>query len=384
MAPLSNVRILEFAALGPAPFCAMMLADMGADVIRIEPVSAGTDAMRPRDPLQRSRRSIALNLKKPAGVEVALELVAKCDILLEGFRPGVLERLGLGPEACFGRNARLVFGRMTGWGQDGPLAHKAGHDINYVAVAGALHLIGPQGGKPVPPLNLVGDFGGGGMLLAVGVLGALLEARQSGRGQIVDASMVDGTVAMLAMFFGFRAESYFRDATGENFLAGAAPYYDTYRTRDDRYIAIGAIEPQFYNNFLEKLGIDPEAFANAGYPHLDAQAIDSWPRLRAEIASRIRSRTRDEWIEAFKDVDACVAPVLSVAEAARHPHNVARSTFLEVDGVLQNSPAPRFSAAEVTLPRPPRRPGEDTEAVLAECGFTSERIAALRAAGILT
>ncbi|MFL6603431.1 MAG: CaiB/BaiF CoA transferase family protein [Steroidobacteraceae bacterium] len=384
MAPLSNVRVLEFAALGPAPFCAMMLADMGADVIRVESASASPDGPRPCDPLQRSRRSIALNLKKPAGVEIALELAAQCDILLEGFRPGVLERLGLGPHACLTRNPRLVFGRMTGWGQDGPLAHKAGHDINYIAVAGALHLIGPQGGKPLPPLNLVGDFGGGGMLLAVGVLGALLDARRSGRGQVVDASMVDGTAAMLAMFFGFRAEGYFRDATGENFLAGAAPYYDTYRTQDDRYIAIGAIEPQFYQTLLKKLGIDTGRFANAGYPNLDAQAIDSWPDLRAEITARISTRTRDEWIEIFKDIDACVAPVLSLEEAAQHPHNMARSTFIEVDGVLQNAPAPKFSDASVTPPRPPRRRGEDTDAVLAECGFTPERIKELRAAGVLT
>jgi len=384
VAPLSSLRVLEFAGLGPAPFCGMMLADMGAEVIRIEVASAVANAQRPRDPLQRSRRSIALDLKKPAGIEIALELVASSDILLEGFRPGVLERLGLGPQPCLERNPRLVYGRMTGWGQDGPLARKAGHDINYIALAGALHLIGSPGGKPIPPLNLIGDFGGGGMLLAVGVLGAVLQARQSGHGQVVDASMVDGTAAMLAMFFGFRAESYFRDATGENFLGGGAPYYDTYRTSDDKYVAIGAIEPQFFLALLDKLDISRARFGAVGYPNLDAQTICNWPELRSEIANRIRTRTRDEWSVVFADVDACVAPVLSVEEAVRHPHNVARRTFIEVDGVVQNAPAPRFSGSAAPTPRPPRLAGEDTDAILEDRGFTRDRIAALRAAGVLS
>ena len=384
MAPLSGVRVLEFAGLGPAPFCAMMLADMGADVIRVELASAAPNAQRPRDPLLRNRRSIALDLKKPAGVGIALDLVEDSDILVEGFRPHVLERLGLGPQPCLERNPRLVYGCTTGWGQEGPLAQKAGHDINYIALTGALHLIGQPGGKPIPPLNLVGDFGGGGMLLAVGVLGALLQARQTGRGQVVDAAMVDGTVAMLAMFFGFRAESYFRDATGENFLGGAAPYYDTYRTSDDKYVAIGALEPQFFIALLDKLGISRARFAATGFPKLDAQTIGTWGELRKEIAARIRTRTRDQWSVVFADVDACVAPVLSVEEASRHPHNVARRTFIEVEGVLQNAPAPRFSSSAAPTPRPPRLAGEDTDAILADRGFTGERVAALRAAGVLT
>jgi alpha-methylacyl-CoA racemase len=274
---------------------------------------------------------------------------------------------------------------MTGWGQDGPLAQKAGHDINYIALTGALHLIGTPGGKPVPPLNLVGDFGGGGMLLAVGVLGALLKARESGRGQVVDASMVDGTAALLAMFFGFRAESYFRDATGENFLGGGAPYYDTYQTSDGKYVAIGAIESQFFAALLEKLGIDPARFGAAGYPSLDAQTIGGlWPQLRAEIAGRIRGQTRDHWVAHFADADACFAPVLTIEEAPKDPHNVARSTFTDVDGVLQGAPAPRFSDSPLPAPQPPRFAGEDTDEILLSCGFTRERIAELRAAGVLT
>lgn len=385
MGPLKGIRVIEIGGIGPMPFCAMMLADMGAEVVRVDRASAQAVDARPRDPLLRNRRSIALDLKKAAGVETLLTLVEKADILIEGFRPGVAEHLGIGPESCLERNRHLVYGRMTGWGQEGPLAHAAGHDINYIALSGALHLIGPAGGKPVPPLNLVGDFGGGGMFLTVGVLAALVEARQSGRGQVVDAAMLDGAIAQLGMFFGFRAEGVFRDATGENFLAGAAPYYDTYQTREGRYVAIGALEPQFFALLIEKLGLDRERLRTAGFPALDAETIrERWPELRAELTALFRTKTRDEWVRIFEGIDACFAPVLSLEEAARHPHNVARGAFIHVDGVLQNAPAPRFSRSATSKPSPPRRPGEDTEAVLLENGFTKVRIEQLRAAGALS
>lgn len=274
MGPLEGVRIIEFAGVGPAPFCGMLLADLGADVIRIERASANPNSPRPRDPLLRSRRSIALNLKNPQGVTTVLDLIARADALIEGFRPGVMERVGLGPEICLVRNPRLVFGRMTGWGQQGPLAHAAGHDISYIALTGALNLIGEPGGKPVPPLNLVADFGGGGMLLAVGLLSALLRTRSTGKGEVIDVSMIDGAAALLAMFFGFRAEGFFRDAPGENFLAGRAPYYGP-ETSDGKSLAIGAIESQFFRSFIDALGIDWGRFEAAGYPHLDDYAVET-------------------------------------------------------------------------------------------------------------
>jgi alpha-methylacyl-CoA racemase len=383
MGPLAGVHVIEIAGIGPAPFCAMMLADLGAQVIRVERGSARPNDPPASDPLLRSRRSIALDLKNPAAVEALLQLIARADILIEGFRPGVLERLGLGPEPCLQSNPQLVYGRMTGWGQDGPLAAAAGHDINYIALAGALHLIGPPGGKPVPPLNLVGDFGGGGMLLAFGVLAALIEARQSGRGQVVDAAMVDGSAALLAMFFGLRARGMFHDATGANFLAGAAPYYDTYRTRDDKYVAIGALEPQFFAVLLDKLGLDKERFARSGFPRVNVPPQE-WAELRVAIAAAVASRTREEWCRIMEGTDACFAPVLSLEEAARHPHNVARGTFVNVNGVEQNAPAPRFSRTQTAPVATPRRAGEDTDAVLAEAGFSRQQIEQLRAAGALT
>lgn len=383
MGPLAGVKVVEIAGIGPSPFCAMMLADLGAQVIRVERASARPDDPPANDPLLRHRRSIALDLKNPAGIEILLELVGRADILIEGFRPGVLERLGLGPEPCLRRNPQLVYGRMTGWGQDGPLAPAAGHDINYIALAGALHLIGPAGGKPVPPLNLVGDFGGGGMLLAVGVLAALIEARQSGRGQVVDAAMVDGSVALLAMLFGLRARGMFQDATGANFLAGGAPYYDTYRTKDDKYVAIGAIEPQSFALLLDKLGLDGQRFVRSGFPTVDPTTQD-WPELRAAIAAAVASRTREEWCRIMEGTDACFAPVLTLGEAARHPHNVARGTFVTVNGVEQNAPAPRFSRTHTAPVQAPHRAGEDTDAVLSEAGFSQQEIDRLRAAGALT
>jgi alpha-methylacyl-CoA racemase len=362
----------------------MMLGDLGAEVIRVERVSAPEGARASRDPLLRNRRSIALNLKHPAGVEALLKLVQSADALIEGCRPGVAERLGIGPSVCLERNPRLVYGRMTGWGQDGPLAQAAGHDINYIALSGALHLIGPPGGKPVPPLNLVGDFGGGGMLLLAGVLAALLEASRSGRGQVVDAAMLDGSVALLGMFFGFRAESYFRDVTGENFLAGGAPFYDTYETKDGKYVSIGSLEPQFYARLLEKLGLQDEKFHGLGMMTVDdPKARSKWPALRQALTEKFRSRTRDEWRQVLEGADVCFAPVLSLEEAARHPHNVARETFIEIDGVVQNAPAPRFSRTKSARPTPPHRLGADTDAVFSEAGLSGAEIAKLRADGAL-
>ena len=379
MGPLHGLKVIELAGIGPAPFCAMMLADMGANVTRVDRAAASPDEPAPVDCLLRNRRSIALNLKSPAAVATLLELVAGADVLIEGFRPAVMERLGLGPEVCLTRNPRLVYGRMTGWGQTGPLAPTAGHDINYIALTGALHLIGERGRKPVPPLNVVGDFGGGAMMLLAGVLAALFEAGRSGKGQVVDAAMTDGTVALLSLMHTFRAQDpEFHDDTGEEILAGGAPYYGTYETRDGKYLAIGALEPQFYAALLETLGVDPQHLA-AGYQR-DRRA---WPAAQAAIAAAVRSRTRDEWAGIFASVDACVAPVLSLAEATRHPHNVARGTFITVDGVEQHAPAPRFSRSAAAPVAGPHRAGADTGTVLREAGFTADRIEALRAEGAI-
>ena len=379
MGPLQGLKVIEMAGIGPAPFCSMMLADMGADVVRVERASVRPDR-RETDCLLRNRRSIALDLGHPAAVEALLELVAGADVLIEGFRPGVMERRGLGPEVCLARNPRLVYGRMTGWGQAGPLARAAGHDINYIAITGALHLIGERGGKPVPPLNLVGDFGGGAMMLLAGVLAALFEAGRSGRGQVVDAAMTDGTVALLGIFFAQRAAFRdFQDATGGEMLAGAAPYYGTYETRDGKFLAIGALEPQFYALMIEKLGLDPK-FRSAGFP----ASRTGNDELRAAIVAAVATRTRDEWAAVFEGSDACVAPVLSLAEAARHPHNVARGTFVTVDGIEQAAPAPRFSRTVAASVRAPRPAGADSVSVLQSAGFSEARIAELRAAGALS
>jgi alpha-methylacyl-CoA racemase len=311
-------------------------------------------------------------------------LIETADVLIEGFRPGVAERLGIGPEACLTRNPRLIFGRVTGWGQHGPLAAAAGHDINYIALTGALHLIGPPGGKPTMPLNLIGDFGGGGMLLLSGILAALLEARQSGKGQVVDAAMVDGTVALMGMMFALRANSYFRDATGENMFAGGVPFYDVYATRDGKYISLGALEPQFYALLLDKLGITDRNLQGLGLESVQqAQAQARWPALRTELTRIFKTRTRDEWCQLLEGTDVCFAPVLSVQEAMIHPHNVARGTFIDVGGVLQNAPAPRFSRSEPAAPTAGRLPGADTAAVLRDAGLSVQEIHRLRAAGAL-
>ena len=383
--PLSGFRVIELAGIGPAPFCGMMLGDMGADVIRIERTGAALERDPAKDPLLRNRRSIALNLKHPDGVETALRLVGTADVLIEGYRPGVTERLGLGPDVCLSRNPRLVYGRMTGWGQNGPLAPVAGHDINYIALSGTLHLIGPAGGKPTPPLNLIGDFGGGGMLLLSGLLAALLEAGHSGRGQVVDAAMVDGTVALMGMMFALRADGYFRDATGENTLAGGAPFYDTYETLDGKYISIGSLEPQFYALLLQKLGLSAEAeLQGLGIVSVgDAGARARWPALRRALQRVFKTRTREEWRHELEGSDVCFAPVLTLEEAAHHPHNVARQTFIEVGGVAQNAPAPRFSRTPASTPTPGHAAGLDTEAVLREAGLSDAEYQRLRTAGVV-
>ncbi|NHA15910.1 CaiB/BaiF CoA-transferase family protein [Thioalkalivibrio sp. XN279] len=377
--PLAGLKIIEVAGLGAGPYCGMMLADMGADVIRIERMPAPPAIP---DPLARSRRSVALDLKQPAGLEALLQLVDGADALFEGFRPGVAERLGFGPEACLERNPRLVYGRMTGWGQDGPLAPRAGHDLNYIALSGALHSIGVKGGKPVPPLNLVGDFGGGGLLLAFGMVCALLERARSGRGQVVDAAMLDGAISMMAMFCGFRAMGLFDDATGSNLLGGAAHFYDTYETADGRFLAVAPIEPEFYAEFLERMGVDRERFLPHGF-RLGRIDSSHWDTLKRELAEVFRTRTRDEWCALFADCDACVTPVLGLSEAPQHPHNAARRNFVEVGGVMQNAPAPRFSRSTPERPSPPRRPGADTRTVLAEAGLDAAALAALAEAGVI-
>ncbi len=381
MGPLAGIRVIEIASLAPGPFCCMVLADLGADVLRVDRVGAGAaggadgagDAgpVAGFDPLGRGRRSVALNLKDPEGLSLLLRLAERADVLIEGFRPGVAERLGFGPEVVAKRNPRLVYGRMTGWGQDGPLAATAGHDIDYIAVSGALHPIGRSGQRPVPPLNLVGDFGGGGMLLAVGVLAALVERQASGLGQVVDAAMVDGSALLASFIRGMYAAGLWQDERGVNLLDGGAPFYDTYETADGRHVAVGALEPQFYAALLDGLGL-----ADAGLP---AQYDRSgWPVLRERFAAAFRQRSRDEWAEVFAGTDACVAPVLSLGEAPGHPHNLARGTFTEVGGVTQAAPAPRFWRTPAAIPPPARPPGADTDAVLAELGHTAAEIAALR------
>lgn len=366
MGPLAGVKVIEIAGLGAAPYGCMMLADMGAEVVRVDRVGGSRDTPE-NSPLLRNRRSVSLDLKRPAGRDVVLAMAEKADVLIEAFRPGVAERLGIGPEPCLARNARLVYGRMTGWGQSGPLAQSAGHDLNYIGLAGLLHQIGPTGGKPVVPLNVIGDFGGGGMLLAFGVACALFEARRSGRGQVVDAAMLDGALSFMAMFFGYRVIGQFADRTGAHLLGGGAHYYDVYETKDGGHLAVAPIEPPFYRAFIEKLGLDAGRWLPAGYPALDTATIESvWPALKSELTAVFRGRTRDEWCEVFAGSDACVTPVLTLAEAAAHPHNVVRQAFLEVNGIQQNAPAPRFSRTQPAHPEAPPKTGGDTETVMRE------------------
>jgi alpha-methylacyl-CoA racemase len=372
MGPLQGIRVVEIESLAPAPFGCMVLSDLGAEVLRVGRLGqASHPVVQPTDPLARGRRSIGLNLKDPGGIAVLLRLIGAADALVEGFRPGVAERLGFGPDVCLEHNPRLVYARMTGWGQDGPLATTAGHDIDYIAVAGTLDPIGRAGEPPLAPLNLVGDFGGGGMLLAVGVLAALLERERSGRGQMVDAAMVDGSALLASFIHGLRAAGAWQDQRGSNVLDSGAPFYDTYQTADGRFVAVGAIEPQFYAELLSRLGLDP-----AGLPGQYDRS--GWPGLRATLASVFAGRTQAEWVKVFEGSDACVAPVLGMGEAPDHPHNAARGTFIDVGGVRQPAPAPRFSRTPSSTPAPPPRPGSDTEAVLTELGYSPEEIAALR------
>jgi alpha-methylacyl-CoA racemase len=378
LGPLQGVRVVEVASLAPAPFGCMVLADLGADVLRVDrPDRTGRQALPPTDPLQRSRRSIRLDLKNPAGAEVLLRLADQADVLVEAFRPGVAERLGFGPDVCAARNPRLVYARMTGWGQDGPLASTAGHDIDYIAVAGTLEPIGRAGERPVPPLNLVGDFGGGGMLLAVGVLAALLERERSGEGQVVDAAMVDGAALLASFLYGLRAAGAWQDGRGTNVLDGGAPFYDTYPTGDGKYMAVGALEPKFYAELLDRLGL-----ASAGLPSQYDRS--GWPALRAAIGEAFAGRSQAEWVVAFEDSDACVSPVVSPADAPTHPHNAARGTFVDVGGVTQPGPAPRFSRSGRVTPQPPPRPGSHTADVLAELGYTASQVSDLRDRGAVS
>jgi alpha-methylacyl-CoA racemase len=350
----------------------MMLSDMGAKVIRIE--RKGHQALTdPKyDVMVRNRRSIGIDLRKKEGAAAALKIVEQVDALQEGFRPGVMEKLGLGPDVCLEQNPRLVYGRMTGWGQEGPLSHAAGHDINYISLCGALHTFGRRGQKPVAPLNLVGDFGGGGMLLAFGMVCALFEAQTSGRGQVVDAAMVDGSAALMAMIYGLKASGLWADERGVNLLDGGAHFYDTYETADGKFISVGSIEPQFYELLLQLAGIDELDFKN----QLDQK---KWPILKERTAAIFKSKTRDQWCEIMEGTDICFAPVLSLDEAPDHPHNRARKTFIEIDGVLQPAPAPRFSRTHPEEPKPPPKPGEHTVEVLDDFGFSAEEIDALKA-----
>ena len=352
----------------------MMLSDMGAEVIRVDRVGAST--RRPKDVLARNRRSIAVDLKQPKGVEIVLRLVETADALFEGFRPGVTERLGIGPDDCLARNEKLVYGRMTGWGQEGPMAQAAGHDINYIGLAGALHAIGRPGERPVPPLNLVGDFGGGGMLLAFGLVCGLLETQRSGKGQVVDAAMVDGAASLMAMFFSMGAMGAFTENRGTNMLDGGAHFYNTYETHDGKYICIGSIEPQFYALLVEKAGLDKERFA--------AQMDSSqWRAFEEELIEVFKSKTRDEWCDIMEGSDVCFAPVLSIFEAPEHPHNKARETFVEVDGIVQPAPSPRFSRTVPRISHGARVAGEDSVAVLKDCGFDDAEIGELQQAAVI-
>jgi len=377
--PLAGTRVIELAGIGPSPYACMLLADAGAEVIRLERAPAGgATAEGPYwDLLNRSRPSVGVDLKHPDGAALVLDLVEEADALVEGFRPGVAERLGLGPQDCWARNRRLVYGRMTGWGQDGPMADTAGHDIDYIAVAGALWGIGRSDSPPVPPLNLLGDFGGGGMLLAFGILAALIEAARSGQGQVVDAAMVDGAASLMTMIFAFHQFGLWKEQRGSNLLDSGAPYYEVYETADDKYFAVGALEAKFYAELLGVLGLEGEDLPG----QMDR---DRWPEMKIRYAEIFRSKTRDEWTALFEGTDACGAPVLSPFEAHEHPHNRARGTFVEVDGVTQPGPAPRFSRTPAWVSRPPSPPGADTDEGLAAWGVEAGTIAKLREAGAIS
>jgi alpha-methylacyl-CoA racemase len=379
MGPLKGLKIVEMAGIGPAPMCAMLLADLGATVLRVDrqqPSGLGVPSQQRFSIMNRSRHAIAVDLKRPEGIELVLRLVASADALIEGFRPGVMERLGLGPDPCLERNPRLVYGRMTGWGQEGPLAQAAGHDLNYIALAGVLHSIGRAGAPPTPPLNLVGDFGGGALYLALGVACGIVEAQRSGKGQVVDAAMVDGAASLATMFFGMRAAGQMTLARGDNVLDSAAFFYDVYECKDGKYVALACIEDKFLAEFLQLMEIDPREMP----AKLDKKR---WPEAKALLAARFKTRTREEWCRLLEGSDACFAPVLTMAEAPEHPHNLARGTFIEVDGIVQPGPAPRFSRTPNATPSPPEAPGERGNASLAQWGFTPQEIDGLKRSGAL-
>jgi alpha-methylacyl-CoA racemase len=373
MGPLAGLRIVEIAGIGPGPYCAMLLSDMGAEVLRVERPAKPAAGDARFDLLSRGRRCVAIDLKQPAGVAAVLRLVERADGLTEGFRPGVMERLGLGPDVCLARNPRLVYGRMTGFGQTGPLAQAAGHDINYIALAGALGPIGRRGAPPTPPLNLVGDFGGGGLLLAFGMTCALLERARSGRGQVVDAAMVDGAAALMTVFHGAQQSGFWSEERGTNLLDTGSHFYDAYETADGEFVSIGSIEPQFYAELLKRIGVDADS--------LPAQLDRArWPEVKQTLARLFKTKTRAEWCALLEGSDACFAPVLSMSEARRHPHNVARGAFVEVAGVEQPRPAPRFSRTDSGIQRPPARVGEHTDEALRDWGFSARELGELHEA----
>jgi alpha-methylacyl-CoA racemase len=368
--------MIEFAGIGPGPFAAMMLSDMGAEILRIDRaqyVMGGDPAKPSLELLNRGRRSVGVDLKHSQGAAAVLRLIDRADALLEGFRPGVMEQLGLGPEVCLARNPRLIYGRMTGWGQEGPLAHAAGHDINYIALAGALDSIGRRGEPPLPPLNLVGDFGGGGMLLAFGMVCALVERGVSGKGQVVDAAMVDGSAAMMTIFHGALQFGWWKEERGTNLLDTGAHFYEVYETKDGKYVSIGSIEKQFYAELLEKTGL-------AGEELPGQMKRAEWPAMKQRMAAIFRTKTRDEWCRIMEGSDVCFAPVLSMTECQDHPHIKARDTFVEVAGASQPAPAPRFSRSQPKIERPPPHAGQHTDEALADWGFEADEIAALREA----
>ena len=374
--PLSGVKVIEFQGIGPAPFCGMLLSDMGADVVRIDRKERNGNGSK-YDIGGRGRRSVSLDLKKPEAIETCLKLIEKADIVFEGFRPGVMERLGLGPDVVLKRNKRIVYGRMTGWGQDGPYAQMAGHDINYIAITGALRSCARPGEKPMHPLNLVGDFGGGALYLAVGLLAALHSAKVTGQGQVVDCSMADGSASLMAMFYGMNAAGTWTDEVGANLLDGGAHFYDSYECSDGNFISIGSIEPQFYAELLEKLGLTDD-------PDFRRQMDKSkWPALKQRLIDRFKTKTRDQWCAIMEGTDICFGPVLTLKEALKHPHNIARKTFVEVEGVPQPAPAPRFSATVSKIHSPPPIIGQHTESALKDWGLSGNDVEALRKAGAI-
>jgi len=380
MGPLTGLRIVELASIGPGPMCAMLLADLGADVVRVDRLEASGlgIGMTPKfDVCARNRRSIALDLKRAEALGVVLRLVEKADVLIEGFRPGVAERLGLGPDVCLERNSRLVYGRMTGFGQDGPLAQAAGHDLNYIALTGALHAIGPKDGAPLPPLNLIGDYGGGALYLALGILAALFECNRSGKGQIVDAAMVEGAASLMSIFYGLTAAGSWKMERGSNLLDGGAPFYSVYETSDGLYISVAALENKFFAELARLVGLESR--------FVERQMDRSlWPELRARLAALFKTRTRAQWCELLEGTDACFAPVLSIEEAPGHAHNTQRGVFVELNGFSQPAPAPRFSRSRPEAPQAPPQIGADTLTVLEEVGFDRTAIDALRSAGAIS